>query len=191
MAYTTPAKKPTEMAETEPNVTASPKNIIPEAATGNLFSAPTMLTMTASQSEQPVRGMSIVANLYVVLLVTRTHHAVVYDIPTAAAPEKAMAKSKILRVSSGLYQDTVSSKSTTVRTCKRPIKEYVQVPHEICVRPIFRYQGKNCEHWDRQQVIVEHRVPVRETCCLDAFAHGEDLHTTGQHHISVANGPPT
>jgi len=37
------------------------------------------------------------ANLYVVLLVTRTHHAVVYDIPTAAAPEKAMAKRRKLR----------------------------------------------------------------------------------------------
>jgi hypothetical protein len=40
--------------------------------------------------------------LYVVLLVTRTHHAVVYEIPTAAAPENAIAKSRKLRVSSGL-----------------------------------------------------------------------------------------
>jgi hypothetical protein len=42
-AYTSPAKKPIPIAETEPNVTASPKNNIPEAATGSLFSAPTML----------------------------------------------------------------------------------------------------------------------------------------------------
>ena len=42
------------------------------------------------------------AHLYVVLLVTRTHHAVVYEIPTAAAPEKAIAKRRKLRVSSGL-----------------------------------------------------------------------------------------
>ena len=40
--------------------------------------------------------------LYVVLLVTRTHHAVVYEMPTAAAPENAIAKSKKFRVSSGL-----------------------------------------------------------------------------------------
>jgi hypothetical protein len=42
-AYTTPAKKPTPTADTDPAVTGSPKNIMPEAATGNLFRAPTML----------------------------------------------------------------------------------------------------------------------------------------------------
>lgn len=40
--------------------------------------------------------------LYVVLLVARMHHAVVYEIPTAAAPENAIAKSKKFRVSDGL-----------------------------------------------------------------------------------------
>lgn len=35
-------------------------------------------------------------------LVVLTHHAVVYDIPTAAAPEKAMANSKNVRLSDGL-----------------------------------------------------------------------------------------
>lgn len=42
--------------------------------------------------------------LYVVLLVTRTHQAVVYDIPTAAAPENAIAVNKIFRVAGGLSQ---------------------------------------------------------------------------------------
>lgn len=42
-AYRTPAKNPTPTPETDPNVTASPKNSIPEAATGSLFKAPTML----------------------------------------------------------------------------------------------------------------------------------------------------
>lgn len=54
---THPAKKPTEMALTLPVVTGSPKKTIPLKANGNLLSAPTML--------------------YVVLLVVRTHHAVV------------------------------------------------------------------------------------------------------------------
>lgn len=44
-AYITPAKKPTEMADTEPSVTASPKKIMPDAATGSLFRAPTMLNV--------------------------------------------------------------------------------------------------------------------------------------------------
>lgn len=43
IAYKTPAKKPTPTAETDPKVTGSPKNIIPDAATGNLLSAPVML----------------------------------------------------------------------------------------------------------------------------------------------------
>lgn len=42
-AYTIPAKNPTETAETDPKDTGSPKKIIPEAATGSLFSAPTIL----------------------------------------------------------------------------------------------------------------------------------------------------
>ena len=81
-AYTTPAKKPTVTALTEPNVTGSPKKIMPDAATGSLFNAPTML--------------------YVVLLVARIHQAVVNEMPTAAAPENAIAKSKKLLVSGGL-----------------------------------------------------------------------------------------
>lgn len=42
-AYTNPAKKPIETADTDPNVIGSPKKIMPDAATGSLFNAPTML----------------------------------------------------------------------------------------------------------------------------------------------------
>lgn len=80
-AYTIPAKNPSPIADTDPKVTTSPKNNMPDAATGNLLSAPTIL--------------------YVVLLVVRIHHAVVYDMPTAAAPENAMANRRKLRLSSG------------------------------------------------------------------------------------------
>lgn len=41
-------------------------------------------------------------DLYVVLLVARKHHAVVYEIPTAAAPENPMANKSTLRVPGGL-----------------------------------------------------------------------------------------
>lgn len=37
MAYTTPATPPTAMAETFPRFAGSPKNRIPDAATGSLF----------------------------------------------------------------------------------------------------------------------------------------------------------
>jgi hypothetical protein len=47
-------------------------------------------------------------HLYVVLLVVRIHHAVVYDMPTAAAPENAMANNKKVRVSDGLYVQRMS-----------------------------------------------------------------------------------
>jgi hypothetical protein len=43
IAYRIPAKKPTDTADTDPKVTASPKKIMPDAATGNLLSAPVML----------------------------------------------------------------------------------------------------------------------------------------------------
>jgi len=43
IAYKIPAKNPTDTAETDPNVTGSPKKIMPEAATGSLLSAPVML----------------------------------------------------------------------------------------------------------------------------------------------------
>ena len=48
-AYTKPAKNPTPTADTDPNVTGSPKKIIPDAATGSLFNAPTMLPHDVKQ----------------------------------------------------------------------------------------------------------------------------------------------
>jgi hypothetical protein len=42
-AYTIPAKNPQPTAETDPSVTGSPKKIMPDAAMGSLFNAPTML----------------------------------------------------------------------------------------------------------------------------------------------------
>jgi len=101
-AYTTPAKNPKPMADTDPSVTISPKNIIPDAATGNLLSAPTILRYGVRWVSAPW-DIAVNTHLYVVLLVVRIHHAVVYDMPTAAAPENAMANSKKVRVSDGLY----------------------------------------------------------------------------------------
>ena len=99
-AYSIPEKKPTPIADTEPVVTGSPKNIIPEAATGSLFSAPTILIFGLVLTLRTAELHS--THLYVVLLVTRTHHAVVYEIPTAAAPENAMASNNAFRVVGGL-----------------------------------------------------------------------------------------
>ena len=50
IAYRTPAKKPTVTADTDPKVIGSPKKIMPDAATGNLFSAPVMLKPRCGQS---------------------------------------------------------------------------------------------------------------------------------------------
>lgn len=100
-AYTTPARKPTAIAETDPRVTASPKKIIPDAATGSLLSAPTILSKKRSHQSQRRVSKEMGTHLYVVLLVARIHHAVVYEIPTAAAPENAMANKRNPRVSGG------------------------------------------------------------------------------------------
>jgi len=51
--------------------------------------------------------------LYVVELVARMHHAVVYEMKTAAAPENAMAKSRNPRPSAGLTCQSVSGSLTT------------------------------------------------------------------------------
>lgn len=59
------------MAVTLANVAGSPKNRIPDAAIGSLFSAPTIE--------------------YVVDDVVRTHHADAYDMANAETPEKIMA----------------------------------------------------------------------------------------------------
>lgn len=57
-------------------------------------------------------------HLYVVLLVARIHHAVVYEMPTAAAPENAIAKSRKFLVASGL-----STRHQTISTDDPHIQE--------------------------------------------------------------------
>lgn len=69
---------------TFPNVTGSPKKIMPLAATGSLLRAPTIE--------------------YVVEEVVLTHQAVVYEMKTAAAPEKAIAAKRKLRPSFGKFR---------------------------------------------------------------------------------------
>lgn len=56
IAYTTPAENPAPIAETDPIVMASPKNSIPDAATGSLFNAPTIL---GSNQCQPYYTLSM------------------------------------------------------------------------------------------------------------------------------------
>ena len=46
--------------------------------------------------------LRVSTHLYVVLVVVRIHHAVEYEIHTAAAPEKAIASNKKFRVAGGL-----------------------------------------------------------------------------------------
>jgi len=62
--------RPITTAVTEKNVTGASKNIIPEIATGNLFSAPAILARLVNKNRNKD------ANLYVVDDVTRRHHAV-------------------------------------------------------------------------------------------------------------------
>lgn len=100
----TPARNPTPIADTDPIVIVSPKNSIPDAATGSLFNAPTILGSASLVTRQNTLN-DATTDLYVVLLVVRTHHAVVYDMPTAAAPENEIANSSTCRVSSGLNED--------------------------------------------------------------------------------------
>ena len=70
-------------------------------------------------------------NLYVVLLVTRTHHAVVNEIPTAAAPENAMAKRRKLRVSGGL------ASQISVQSSFHLINWSLQVTNKVCMAPVL------------------------------------------------------
>lgn len=69
-------------------VTGVSKNTSPLSAIGSLFSAPTML--------------------YVVELVTRTHHALVYEMNTDERPEKIMAIMRLLRRSSGKFAEMLT-----------------------------------------------------------------------------------
>lgn len=136
IAYMTPAKKPTPIAETDPIVIASPKNNIPDAATGSLFSAPIMLRSSVSHST-----LSTIqdTDLYVVLLVVRTHQAVVYDIPTAAAPENAIANRSKYRVSSGLDE------SVRLLACRMGL-EAARCAYKLRVRFTARQSSKMIEN---------------------------------------------
>ena len=106
------------------------------------------------------------------LLVARIHHAVVYEIPTAAAPENAIAKSKKFRVSDGLSTDLVS----VDRLAKR--RRRAQVAGQVVISPVLGDDRSHCKDWDRQQVIVEHRVPIRETGSLDFLPHCQYLYAS-------------
>jgi hypothetical protein len=66
--------------------------------------------------------------LYVVLLVTRIHQAVVYEMPTAAAPEKAMVINKNVRVSEGLKDRVHISVRSQVRCFTYKLRLRFSVP---------------------------------------------------------------
>lgn len=91
--------------------------------------------------------------------------------PTAAAPEKAIANSRKFRVSSGLSSIGY----------KYPMhggqghSHDSQIPYEVCMRPVFCDDREYGQHRNREQVVVEHRIPVREPGHFDAFAHRENL----------------
>lgn len=46
--------------------------------------------------------------LYVVELVTRTHHALVYEMNTDERPEKSMASMRLVRRSSGKFEEMLA-----------------------------------------------------------------------------------
>jgi hypothetical protein len=72
------------------------------------------------------------AHLYVVLLVSRMHHAVVYEMPTAAAPENAIANSNRLRFSGGLrVRDWMSA------AAYMPQGVDIQIPNYVLRTPIL------------------------------------------------------
>jgi len=86
--------KPTRIEQTLEKLAGSPKKRMPDAATGSLLSAPTIENVVDE--------------------VVRTVQAVQYEMKTAAAPEKAMRLSRLVRVSSGLQ-----ARLTRVRTTLR------------------------------------------------------------------------
>ena len=47
---------------------------------------------------------------------TLTHHAVEYEMNTAAAPEKAMAESKMARLDAGKFRDRDSDPQSSIKT---------------------------------------------------------------------------
>lgn len=94
------------MAITLWNVTGSPKKIMPDAATGSLLSAPTILlgkrVVSWSDYEQYTGNPKSNTHLKVVEEVVRKHHAVVYEMKTAAAPETQIAVRSTFFDSGGL-----------------------------------------------------------------------------------------
>lgn len=47
---------------------------------------------------------------------TRTHHAVEYEMNTAAAPENAMAERRIARLDAGKFRDRDSDPQSSIKT---------------------------------------------------------------------------
>lgn len=84
--YTIPETKPMNIAETDPKVTGASKKTRPDTAIGSLLSAPTIE--------------------YVVELVTRTHHAEVYEMKTADRPDTSIAVMTLDLVSTGKFFST-------------------------------------------------------------------------------------
>lgn len=115
--------------------------------------------------------------------VTRMHHAVEYEMKTAAAPEKAMANSRTPRVSAGLHiaMDDQRRKrrggadhqdSELERTARAADG---QVAGERLGSPVLEEDRGHEENGDGQQVVVHHGVPVLEARQLDALAHREQV----------------
>jgi hypothetical protein len=100
------------------------------------------------------------------------HQAVVYEMKTAAAPEKHIANNKKDRPSGGLRAgQTVNhapSPWITYRSCS-------QVQLQVLDTPIFDHDRGNDQDGNAQQVVVEHGIPIFETGHLDPLPHGQDV----------------
>ena len=101
------------------------------------------------------------------------HQAVVYEMKTAAAPEKHMANNKNERPSGGLFPPAESVVSGTRKSHRRG--RYSQVQAQVLRAPILDNDGSDDEHGDAQQVVVKHRIPVLEPGDLDPLSHGQDV----------------
>ena len=86
---------------------------------------------------------------------------------TAAAPEKAIAVSKILRVARGLNE--ISAAICIIFVANS------QITSQIIGTPVFADDRKYSEDWNTEQIVVKHGVPVREPGSLDFSPHGQHL----------------
>ena len=114
------------------------------------------------------------------------HHAVVYEMNAAAAPEIMIAKRRKLRVSSGLPTFQL------VRTAKVHRNGDAQVLREVGCAPVLEEQSCNGEDRDGEQVVVEHGVSVLEAEALHAAAHEECVRggdNAVAEHPRIANVP--